>query len=109
MRGIEYLGLMSSLSLEKFGDNLPASGLTGLSQASVGFGAGLLLAGCMSSKVRDKLAISLLTLGTVFLLPVLAGIVSRLTNNPNSARRVRRQLESIRGHSGSFDNESELV
>jgi hypothetical protein len=100
---------MANLSLEKFGDNLPASGLTGISQASVGFGAGLLLAGCMSSKVRDKLAISFLTLGTVFLLPVLAGIVSRFSNNPNSARRVRKQLESIRGHSGTMDHDSELV
>jgi hypothetical protein len=100
---------MANLSLEKFGENLPASGLTGISQASVGFGAGLLLAGCMSSKVRDKLAISLLTLGTVFLLPVLAGIVSRLTNNPNSARRVRRQLETIRRHTGIMDHDSELV
>lgn len=100
---------MANLSLEKLGDNLPASGLTGLSQASLGLGAGLLLSSCMSSKVRDKLAISLLTVGAVFLLPVLAGVASRLTNNPNSARRVRKQLESIRSHSGSVDHESELV
>lgn len=100
---------MSNLSLEKLGQNLPASSLTGASQAAVGFGAGLLLAGCMNSKVRDKLAITLLTVGVAALIPVLAGVVARVTNNPNSARRVRRQLEIIRQDSGLSDDDSELV
>jgi hypothetical protein len=100
---------MSSLSLEKLGHNLPASSLTGASQAAVGFGAGLLLASYLKSNVRDKLAIAALTGGTAILLPVIVGIVARLTNNPNSARRVRRQLESIRQDAGLVDGESELV
>lgn len=100
---------MSSLSLEKLGQNLPASSLTGASQAAVGFGAGLLLAGCMSRKVRDKLAITLLTLGTAALIPVLVGVIARVTNNPNSARRVRRQLEIIRRDSGLSHDDNEFI
>jgi hypothetical protein len=105
----KLLRIMSSLSIEKFGHNLPASSLAGVSQAAVGFGAGLLLASYLKSNVRDKLAIASLTGGTAILLPVLVGIVARLTNNPNSARRVRKQLESIRHDSGLVDGESELV
>lgn len=100
---------MSPLSLEKLGHNLPASSLAGFSQAALGFGAGLLLAGCMNSKAREKLAIGLLVAGGAALMPLVAGIVARISNNPQSARRVRRQLEAIRGESGVSDDESALI
>ena len=100
---------MSPSSIEKLGHNLPASGLVGASQAAVGFGAGLLLARYMSSSVRDKLAIGLLTTGAAILTPVIVGVVARLSNRPYSSRRVRKQLESIRQDSGISDEESEIV
>jgi len=99
---------MSSLSIEKLGHNLPASGLAAASQAAVGFGAGLLMARFMSSGVRDKLAIGLLTTGAAILAPVVAGVISRLSNRPDSPRRVRKRLESIRHDHGLGDSESEI-
>lgn len=96
---------MSSLSLEKLGQNLPATGLTGVSQAAVGFGAGLLVAGYLNSKVRDKLAVGLMASGAAIVLPVVIGIISRVVNNPNSDRRVRAQMESIRTNDGYSDTE----
>lgn len=101
---------MSPHSLEKFGHNLPASGLAAVSNAAVGFGAGLLVAGCLQRNVRDKLAIGLLTAGTAILLPVVVGVISRFSNNPTSSRRVRKQLESIRRDSGfTMDDDSEIL
>ncbi len=99
---------MSSLPLEKLGHNLPASGMAAASQAAVGFGVGLLVSGYMSRKLRQKLAIALLTTGTAILLPVLAGVVARISNRPESARRVRKRLESIRHDYGMGDSESDI-
>ncbi len=76
-----------------------------MSQAAVGFGAGLLVAGYLNSKVRDKLAVGLMAAGAAIVLPVVAGIVARAVNNPNSARRVREQMESIRSNDGYLDAE----
>jgi len=100
---------MSSLSIEKFAENLPVSGLVGLSQAAVGFGAGLLLAGKLEKDSRDKVAISLLAAGAAILIPVVAGVFTRVSNRPESARRVRKQLESIRGQDSGFPEPEEIV
>lgn len=100
---------MSSLSIEKFTENLPVSGIVGLSQAAVGFGAGLLIASKLEKDTRNKVAISLLAAGGVILVPVVASIFSRVSNRPESARRMRKQLESIRGQDSGFPEPEELV
>ncbi|HEY5792372.1 MAG TPA: hypothetical protein VIS74_03680 [Chthoniobacterales bacterium] len=100
---------MSSLSIEKFAENLPVSGVVGLSQAAVGFGAGLLIAGKLEKDSRDKVAISLLAAGAAILIPVVAGVFTRVSNRPESARRIRRQLESIRQDAGLPEHEEEIV
>jgi len=100
---------MAKLTLEKLGENLPASGLTGLSQAAIGFGTGLLLAGRMNRKIRDKVGVALVATGIAVLAPIVAGVVTRVSNRPESARRVRKQLESIRRDSGFDEVEEELV
>lgn len=101
---------MAMHSLEKLGHNLPASGLVAASQAAVGFGAGLLVSQFLSRSVRDKLAITLLATGTAILVPVIAGVVARVSNRPESTRRQRRQLEGIREHNFDLDSEdTELV
>lgn len=87
---------MSNFSLEKLGQNLPASSLTGISQGCLGIGAGLLLSNYLNHRTRDKLAIGLVVAGAALFLPILAGITSRILNNPQSSWRVRQQLESIR-------------
>jgi hypothetical protein len=91
---------MSSLSLEKFGNNLPVSGIVALSQVAVGFGVGLLLADKLDRSVREKAAIALIGAGVATVLPVVAGIINNVSNRPDSSRRVRRQLESIRDDTG---------
>lgn len=97
---------MDSLPLEKFGHNLPASGLTGASQAAIGFGAGLLVSSYLSREAKDKLAFSLLVLGTAALIPVIAGVTARIVNRPDSSRRVRKRLETIRT-GGGYDSDLE--
>lgn len=100
---------MSSLSIEKFTENLPVSGIVGLSQAAVGFGAGLLIASKLEKDTRSKVAISLLAAGGAILVPVIASIFSRVSNRPESARRMRKQLEGIRGQDSGFPEPEELV
>ena len=91
---------MSSISLEKFGDNLPVTGIMALSQAAIGFGVGLLLAGRMDESSRNRTAIALISAGAATIVPFVVGIVSNASNRPDSSRRLRQQLDSIRGNSG---------
>jgi hypothetical protein len=100
--------MSSPLSLEKLGHNLPASGLAAASQAAMGFGAGLLLSGYLDRGVRHKLAVGMLTAGAAVVLPFIVGVVTRVSNRPESARRVRKQLESIRQDHG-LDEHSEAL
>lgn len=98
---------MSSISLDKFGDNLPVTGIVAFSQAAVGFGAGLLVADKLGQTARQRAALALLGAGIATVIPVLAGIISNVSNRPDSSRRVRRQLESIRDDTG-LSNGTEL-
>ncbi len=99
---------MEPLPLEKLGRNLPASGLVGASQAAVGFGAGLLVSNYLSRDTKSKLAVGLLILGAVTLLPVVAGVAARIANRPDSSRRVRKRLDTIRTGGGLEVGDSEI-
>lgn len=91
---------MSSVSLEKFGENLPVTGIIALSQAAVGFGVGLLLADKFGNSARQRTALALIGAGAATVLPVVAGIVTQINNRPESSRRMQRQLEGIRRSAG---------
>jgi hypothetical protein len=91
---------MSSVSLEKFGENLPVTGIVALSQAAVGFGVGLLLADRFGESARQRTAIALIGAGAATILPLVAGIVTHVNNRPDSSRRMRQQLEGIRRSAG---------
>jgi Kef-type K+ transport system membrane component KefB len=91
---------MSSVSLEKFAENLPVTGIVALSQAAVGFGVGLLLADKFGETARQRTAIALIGAGAATVLPLVAGIVSHVNNRPDSSRRMRQQLEGIRRSAG---------
>lgn len=91
---------MSSISLNKFGDNLPVTGIVALSQAAVGFGVGLLLADKIGRNARQATAIALIGAGAATVLPIVAGIVTNVNNRPDSSRRQRQQLDGIREGSG---------
>lgn len=88
---------MSSISLNKFGDNLPVTGIMALSQAAVGFGVGLLLAETMGRHARNRTAIALIGAGAATIIPFAIGIANQVNNRPTSSRRMREQLEGIRG------------
>jgi hypothetical protein len=99
---------MDRFPLENLGHNLPASSLVAASQAAVGFGAGLLVSRCLSREVRDKLAFGLLIAGAAALAPVIAGVTARIINRPDSSRRVRKRLETIRTGAGLESADSEM-
>jgi hypothetical protein len=91
---------MSSISYGKFGDNLPMTGIIALSQAAVGFGVGLLIAGKLDQTVRQRTAVAFIGAGAATILPFVAGIIANFNNRPDSSRRIRRQLASIREGTG---------
>lgn len=98
---------MSQLSINKFGDNLAVTGIVALSQALMGFGAGMLLGDRVSRSVRQTAAIACFTGGALALVPLISGIVVNVRNRPTSSRRMRKQLESIREDTGLSSSEDE--
>ncbi|MDX2079907.1 MAG: hypothetical protein SFU53_03920 [Terrimicrobiaceae bacterium] len=99
---------MSQLSLEKFGENLPVSGVVAFSQVAIGLGAGLLVADRITSNARKGAAIALISAGVAALIPVVAGVATNISRRPESRRTMRRKLESIRHDSGLSDDESAI-
>jgi hypothetical protein len=99
---------MSQLSLNKFSENLPVSGTIGLSQAAAGVGLGLLIADKLSGEARRHTGSVLLVAGALALAPVIASVVTRVRNRPNSSSRARRHLESIRDDVG-FHEADDLI
>ncbi len=91
---------MSQLSLDKFGENLPVSGVVAFSQVAIGLGAGLIVADRIGHHARRGLAIGLISTGVVALVPVVWGVISNISHRPGSSRSMRKRLESIRHDSG---------
>jgi hypothetical protein len=91
---------MSFISFDKFGDNLPVTGIVALSQAAVGFGVGLLIADKFEQAARQRTALALIGAGAATILPFVAGIIASINNRPDSSRRIRKQLDSIRDSTG---------
>ena len=97
---------MSQLSLSKFGENLPVTGIVAASQAAVGFGLGLLLAEKLGRSARERTALALIGAGVAALIPTVVGVVDRVANRPTSRRLMQRRLDSIRGDCGLSETES---
>lgn len=93
---------MSQLSLDKFGENLPVSGIVGFSQVAIGLGAGFLVADSIGHNARRNAGLALITIGAAALVPLVWGIASKITSRPDSSRAMRKRLEGIRGE---FDSE----
>ena len=88
---------MSQLSLDKFGENLPVSGIVAVSQVAIGLGAGLLVANNIRTDARRSAGVALITVGAAALIPVVWGIASKISSRPESSRAMRKKLEGIRG------------
>ncbi len=83
--------------MDKFGENLPVSGIVGFSQVAIGLGAGFLVADSIGHKARRNSGYALLGLGALALVPVVWGIASKVISRPESSRSMRKKLEGIRG------------
>jgi hypothetical protein len=88
-------------------DCLTTTSLVALAQTAIGCGIGLLLAGRMGRPAQRTAAIASLVVGVVTTVPVVYEVLARQVNHPQSARRMRKRLESIREDSG-FSDEVEV-
>ena len=93
---------MSQLSLDKFGENLPVSGVVGFSQVAIGLGAGFLVADSIGHNARRSVGTLLVALGAAALVPVVWGIANKFHTRPDSSRSMQKRLEGIRGE---YDSE----
>ncbi len=91
---------MSSDNYKTIVLSLPAAALLTISQAAIGCGIGILLAGKVTENRRNTAAIGLLCLAIATTAPALVGVVVDLINGPQSKLGVRRRLRSIREDSG---------
>ncbi len=91
---------MSQLSLDKFGENLPVSGVIAFSQVAVGLGVGILVADRIGRNARRGLAIGLLSAGVATLVPVVWGVISTIRHRPGSSRTMQKRLDGIRRAAG---------
>ena len=78
--------------------------LLAVTQTAVGCGIGLLLAGKLGRPAQKTTAATMISVGALLALPVLAMAIVRSLNGPESARGVRRRLDSIR-HDPGFPDE----
>ena len=85
-------------------DHLPVTGIVAVTQTAVGCGLGLLLSGHMRNKAKRNAAIAMLSVGLVSTLPVVVDFFAKKMNRPESARSMRKRLESIRQDSGFSEN-----
>ncbi len=85
-------------------DNLPVTSIVAVTQTAVGCGIGLLLSAKMGAKVKRNTAIAMLSAGLLSTLPVVVDFFAKRINRPESARGMRRRLESIREDSGLSEN-----
>ncbi len=99
---------MSQFSLDKFGENLPVSGVVAFSQVAIGLGVGLVVADRMGHAARRTASIALISAGVAALVPVVAGVATNLSRRPSSRRSMNRKLESIRADSGLADDEAAI-
>ncbi|HEY8901548.1 MAG TPA: hypothetical protein VIM61_14135 [Chthoniobacterales bacterium] len=99
---------MASLPISKFGENLPVTGLSALSQVAVGLGVGLLVADKLETTARQRAAIVLIGAGAAAVIPFVAGIYDRLSHRTSSERDMRRRLDSLREDVG-FAGDDEIA
>lgn len=99
---------MATLPISKFGQNLPVTGISALSQVAVGLGVGLLVADKLETTARQRTALVLIGAGVAAVIPFVAGIYDRVSHRAASERGMRRRLDSLREDVG-FAGDDEIV
>jgi hypothetical protein len=94
-------------TMSKSSDPLQTS-LLAITQTAVGCGIGLLIAGKLGRPAQKTTATTMISVGALLALPVVVMAVIRTLNRPESARGMRRRLDSIRRDSG-FPDEAEIL
>lgn len=74
--------------------------LLAAAQAALGCGVGLLLAEKLGKGSRRNIAIALFSAGLISLVPLAGLLLAKRLKGPESARGVRRRLQSIREDAG---------
>lgn len=85
-------------------DHVPVTGIVAVTQTVVGCGIGLLLANKLGKRAQTATAVTLFSVGLVATLPVIINFFARQINRPESARGMKRRLETIRQDSGFSDS-----
>jgi ABC-type molybdate transport system permease subunit len=99
---------MSSDNYKSVVVSLPVAILLTISQAAIGCGIGILLAGKVHENKRITAAVGMLCLAIAMTAPALVGLVAELINGPQSKLGVRRRLRKIREGAG-LQAEEELL
>ena len=99
---------MSSDNYKTIVLSLPSAALLTISQAAIGCGIGILLAGKFNEERRTTAAVAMLCLAIATTAPAIVGVVADLINGPQSKLGVRRRLRSIREDSGLHAEEEVL-
>jgi ABC-type spermidine/putrescine transport system permease subunit II len=92
--------MASTTSRNPLLDHLPATSIIAVTQTAVGCGIGLLLANKLQRSTQKTTALAMLSVGVASLVPFIVSFLKQLLNQPESARGMRRRLESIRQDSG---------
>jgi len=82
--------------------------LLAITQTAVGCGIGLLIAGKLGRPAQKTTATTMISIGALLALPVVVTAIIRAVNRPESARGMRRRLDSIRRDSG-YPDELEIL
>jgi ABC-type molybdate transport system permease subunit len=91
---------MTSDDIKPVALSLSSAALLTVSQAAIGCGIGILLAGRIDENKRNIAAIAILSFAFAATLPPVVSVVADLVNGPRSKLGVRRRLRSIREGSG---------
>ena len=114
LHGVTSFPLATGLVMELERTSRPKSSVAlqtsmlAITQTAAGCGIGLLLAGKLGRPTQKVTAASLFSLAALLALPALVGGALRLWNRPESARGMRRRLNSIR-HDPGFSDEMNVI
>lgn len=89
-------------------DPLSITSLIAVTQTALGCGLGLLVANKLPRSARKIVAATMISVGAISTLPLIAEAITRRWKGPESARGMRKRLESIREDSGLADELNEV-
>jgi hypothetical protein len=96
------------MSHSRKSDPLPITSLITVTQTALSCGLGLIVANKLPRTARKIVAGAMLSVGAISALPLIAEVIARQWKGPETARGMRKKLESIREDSGIADELDEV-